>query len=604
MLELIHDETIRYFKETITNATEEQINFASKVTKLLLNDKDTSKVNIVPAPCGFGKSILIRSYMKASVTYAGFNTDPKEYKGNGFVIVTDLFERFNKFDNDPILKESTYLMKYDEQGENFIQQVKEQYNYPILLMSTQKYFKLNNSEREFIFTWKNGERKTVIFDEKPYFYNSIEIDDKFINNIDTEIGDIKETNDKDFMKAEIYSLREYLDREKAILARKSDKSIYIYWRGSRQHLSTDDDRFFKLANKYLPLDTRKNLKIIKYILKNGAIFVNKKNENLKDNRRYFFIIKDNKKEFYLNKDKAKFWIFDATADDGVDVEYNRDYINRIPIKYNKNYKVKIENINISTSKNALRNKDQNKIIQKYIYKNYNIQDFILTHKDYNKLYKNKFKNSSYFNGIKGSNEYKDVTKMAQIGLNRYSDIAYLQIYLSLNFSKYEHMKNNIIESENILNELLEMKSGNFTNIEMNKIMYSKLLVDIEQNIFRTKLRDYSNKDEIKIDLIYNSDTFEKLNEILQNRLNVDVAISTPIEIIENKIDSRKNKKESNSQRIKRWFRENEGRGETSINDILNNCNLTKKQLDKAKEKNSNFKLWLKDRKIKKGIYDV
>ena len=596
----IKELTLDNFTHTIPETTQEQLDFANDITTALINDKDSTKINVVSAPCGFGKSVLIRSYLKANIFHNSFGG---KYKGDGFVIVTDMLDRFLDYENDTGLEGYYYQMRHDK-NENFQRQVIEQQEYPILLMTTQKYFMLNNSERSFIFKWNYGRRNTIIFDEKPLFYTINEIDKKFINDIDNEIDKILETDDKRFLNDEIKYLRDYLENEKGRLSNNSTENVYCYWKGIRENIGTDDKRFIELTDKYLSQESKNKIKVIKDVLENGAVFVNKKTKSATDSRKIFFTVTDNKPEFYLDKDKAKIWVFDATAD--VDVEYQKDYINMIKIKYSKKFKVNIKNIDISTSKNNMRETNNIQILNKYLTKDFDKENaLVVSYKEHINKLGYKFKHRDYFGGMKGTNKYRECTQMAHIGLNRFSDIGYLQIYLALYPEVYQHVQDKLDGSKSILNKLLEMEYGNFTNKRMYRLMYSKLLVDVEQNIFRTKLRNYNNKDRVYIYLFYNSNTYAELNNSLAKRLSInEITSDVPPEILKHKILSRDNEKPSVAQRIVSWFSENEGYGEIKTGDLLKQIGITNNQLCSARRDNISLKNLMDSKKTKRGIYKV
>ncbi len=593
---IVYDLTIQKFKETITDYTDEQLQFAEGMTEKLLLDSDTSKVNVVPANCGLGKSILIRCYIKAHLHYIRENMNGN-YEGEGFVVVTDLLKRFNEFEDEEELEKFYYLMK-NERDENFQEQIQEQNNYPILLMTTQKYFKLKEDERDFIFKWRYGERKTIFFDEKPSFFNVNEIDKDLINAIDSEIGKMFEDEDKNFLNTELIYLRDYLESEWYRLTSQSKGDVICYWKGNRKNLTTDDDRFLKLV-KELSQDNQDKVEALKDVLVDGAIFVNKKTKGASDNRRLFFTVKDNKSAFYLNQDRAKFWVFDATAD--VDVEYHRNYIDMLNIEHKQDYNVNIKNINIGTSRNVMRNNKATKnILNNYIRDNYNANTLLVSYMEYVKNVDTD--NKEYFNNLKGLNVYRHKIKYAQIGLNRFSDIAYLQILLSLNSEIIDCVKQNPNTSDEIFEILLDMEYGNFTHDKMNQIMYSKLLVDIEQNMFRTKLREYSNQDIIKVDLFYNAKTYEQLNILLEKRLNTKITVAVPDIFLEHQIISRDNKELSVAQKIVKWFKNNEGYGEIRTKELLELCEVTNNQFSGAKRDNNSFNNYIKSKQIKRGWY--
>ena len=66
---------------------------------------------------------------------------------------------------------------------DFKMQLQEQFKYPIVLITTQKYFKMNDEERKMLYKWKNGSRSIKIIDEKPYILATTTIDeDAFWNS--------------------------------------------------------------------------------------------------------------------------------------------------------------------------------------------------------------------------------------------------------------------------------------------------------------------------------------------------------------------------------------------------------------------------------------
>ncbi|WP_313757164.1 hypothetical protein [Tissierella sp.] len=603
--EKVYNLTLDYFKEVIPNYTDEQLEFAKDITERLILDKDTSKVNAVPAPCGFGKSVIIRCYLKANIisrTVGGFGASLTTYEGSGFVVITDLLERFNEFEEEKELEGYYYQMDHKNNPDDFPTQIVKQDNYPILLMTTQKYFKLKENERGFIFKWKHGERKTIIFDEQPLFYSITDIDKEFINDIDENIDRMLETEDKDFLTNEVKYLRDYLDNERNRLSSLSEKDIYCYWKGSRLNISTDNERFLKLTDEYLTIENKDRIKILQDILKNGAIFVNKKGKMASDSRRFFFTIKDNKDEFYLSKDRAKFWIFDATAD--IDVEYKRDYIDIIKVVNTKKHNIKLRNFDIGTSRGNMKKKAFVNMLNNYLLENYSENTLIVSYMNNIKNDFNRFKFKNYPGGMKGLNDYSKLTNYVQVGLNRFSDIVYLQIFLSLHPEVLDYIKKNPNKSEEEFNDLLELEGGNFVNDKMNEIMYSKILVDTEQNIFRVKLRDYSNTDTIFIDLIYNATTYEKLNELLEERLGEKAFVGLPEQILEYNILSRENETESIAQKIVRWFSENRGYGEIRTRDLLKVNNISDEQFKNAKKDSKSLVQFMDSKRIKKGIYSV
>ena len=138
-------------------------------------------------------------------------------------------------------------------------------------------------------------------------------------------------------------------------------------------------------------------------------------------------------------------------------------------------------------------------------------------------------------------------------------------------------------------------------------MYHAIMSDIEQNIFRSKLRNPDCNEPIRYLMFFNTDEFKPMIELMQERYkgaNVFVA-DTPTSFLMEKIKIRNSKVETQTQRIIDWLY-SLPKGKTfKTCEMLRELELSQKQFDKIKEKNPSFQKIFKSMKTDKhGIYQV
>ena len=158
---------------------EKQKEFIKKAVELIAKNDESDnedKINAISAPCGFGKSSLL----KGLITWYAQNDESA-------VFITDSIERLNDaYDVDDFTKNN--IFKFE--GEMSFMAVKdEMMDKTIVLISTQKYFNLSKEFREILFKYKYRkeikQRRRVFFDEKPYFYKVSNFGIKELNDIDS-----------------------------------------------------------------------------------------------------------------------------------------------------------------------------------------------------------------------------------------------------------------------------------------------------------------------------------------------------------------------------------------------------------------------------------
>lgn len=614
--ELTYDEFECYIDMCLQNPNEKQLEFFKDMYELITTDKDSKKITCIPARCGIGKSSFIKALMMVC-THGLFYDIRKE--PIGLIVLTDSIQRLESYgdinsDNEnkwiiDFYKEFTDKIIVLKSDEPFKKQLEEQSYKPILLMSTQRYFMLDDDIRELLFTFYNNKkryaRNRVIFDERPYFSEYIDLSIENLNQIDTalKMGLDDTVINKNWAISEFEEFSKYLQN---IMHQKElirDKSIYLFWRNQRKNITCDDEKFFNLIKENRDMAKKYNncyrdLLNFKVLLDEGGIFYCQKKKDGGKYNKGFILLKNNVECFYLGKKKAKFFVFDATCN--IDPVYDLNYVNIVNCdKYNVPLNMKITNVCVPTTKNALCNSKKSSqvmttAIQKYLESKAKLgfkhDMLIVTYQEILKRFSKSFKYYGYFGNMKGYNTFRDKFKMGQIGFNRYTDLAYYLIFCSCNPEAYEILKTKT-EAETIEWFDLLFKNGSDSS-KLREIMYRSIIADFEQNIFRTAIRNYDNTQLVNIWTFCNisSQTYKELFKKLEDRykpLGVTFEYETDaIEIKTEKVKMRcapNDKNSNNTQIVLKWTESQEIGRKFKTADVLKETGLNNQQFQKTKE---------------------
>ena len=634
-----------------------QIQFFKDAFETILNNKDTNKVTCFSPRCGIGKSTFIHTLMHCCIGNSFFE---RRHEPQGLVVITDSIKRLEELSdsnkNKAEVKEQwgEFLKEWDiffekhyseafernvivlKSGESFKEQLIRQHYRPIVLLSTQRYFMLSESVREqlFSFTYKGKpmKRDIVIFDECPQFAETITIDSDNLTRIESALykGLSDEVKDKEFVIREFKAFKDRLldqmdEKEKL----RKDSNVTIYWKDERySSITPNDTLLFKTLHENSEALTKQYNRIMKDMLclqhmaKNGAIFnsVKKKHGNYE---RSFVMVVDNRDYFYLGKDK-KFFVFDATAD--IDPRYDLDYVEVISgEQYNKPLNMQITNVKIPTSKNVLCKGNKTSfttmnVIVSYLKKKLKQctgeqkEFLIVVYSDLLQRFQKEFKHVGYFGNLKGFNDFKDLYRMAHIGMNRFPNMAYFYIYCSCNMDAYENLMTlTEEESLNFFDSLSKNHNKEYQDI-ITQTMLRCMLADFEQNIFRLAIRNYSNTENVYIWTFYNADDslYGKLSEMIEERYERYGVVfeyeDTPEQLLIEKVKDRKppnGKKMTNAQKIIDWCEQQERGTVFKLSTLLSNTGLSNDSFKETKKSNSVVKnMFVEMKTDKQGYYKI
>ncbi|WP_313184786.1 hypothetical protein [Lacrimispora sp.] len=635
------------------NFEDKQLMFFEETFETIIHNKDTSKVTCIADRPGIGKSTFIKSFMHCCIGdffYCG------RHEPQGLVVVTDSIKRLEELSNGEKDRknaekywgevfESFGFSNHYKNFENsvivlrsdtpFMEQLIKQHYKPIVLLSTQRYFMLSESIREqlFSFSYKKQplKRDIVIFDECPYFSETININSVNLTRIESALyeGLSNEVENKDYVIKEFKTFKDrLLDQMDNKENLSEDLNVILYWKDERYSTITPNDTlFFKVITENMePLSKQynailKDLMCLQKIAKDGAIFhsIKKKHGNYE---RSLVMVIDNRDYFYLNQDK-KFFVFDATAD--IDPRYDLDYVEIVDgKKYNIPLNMTITNVKMSTSKNALCNGKKssfnttNAIIEyirnklkHYIGRPKDI--LIVLYSDLIKRFKD-FKYIGYFGNLRGFNDFKDLYNMAYIGMNRFPNMAYFYMYCGSHMEIYQR-----------LSEMTEQESMDFFDgISKNhnkeyqyiitQTMLRCILADFEQNIFRLAIRNYKNTEKVQIWTFYNvdDDLYGELSSMIEDRYkavgtNFEYE-DTPLSLKIDKVKDRKppdGKKMTNAQKIVNWCDSQTTGKLFKLNELLSDTGLNNDSFKDTKKSNQTVRLLFEQMQTdKKGYYRI
>lgn len=166
--------------------SEEQI---TDLIRRVAKDSDhRNDVSVLPMLCGMGKSTAISRIIRQTI-------EAVTATGNGLLVVTDRTDRLHEYMEPWDSELKTYLDKHSDQvlildaDSVAAGALRERENYPVLLMTTQRFFSLSREEvlTEYL-NWANGIRPLVLIDERPEIRTNIDITEAVLGQIKAALG--------------------------------------------------------------------------------------------------------------------------------------------------------------------------------------------------------------------------------------------------------------------------------------------------------------------------------------------------------------------------------------------------------------------------------
>ena len=453
------------------------------IHEVIDNEEHKDDVSVVPLMCGTGKSTAISMMIREVIENLADEEDIFTPRGDGIIIVTDRIKRLGEYlqPRDAELRE--FIKNNMSEicvmtSENYKDKIREQQHYPILLMTTQRYFNLTVEEIETFLRWEHGTRPLVLIDELPQLKVQQAVTIKDITNIglafkqcidDRAAGKKVIVSDWDvitkYISSQLTEGKEILNKIRELAQQRNEESMEtkllqqisgeaFFWKPDRAIFDPCRDdilHFIKVHKDVLDANDekycqKKNMFSIVQTLfdiVNDTVLCVQRTGYYSE--QMIMLMKDN---YPKVKDiSAKVVILDGTAD--VSPEYNMDPYDTVPCEqFQRNLsKMTIHIVNIPTSRSSWqRDRDLRKraldSIEKYVYdripkernpkerspeeKSDEPREAVFSYYFLEDEIKERFPklHRAHFGKIVGENDFREDTNIFQIGINHFPAEAY------------------------------------------------------------------------------------------------------------------------------------------------------------------------------------
>lgn len=604
-------ETIEEYKANIIkncgSIHPKQLEFAEKLIKEFY-EYDGKQIYVNSNRCGMGKSTLLKAFLNNLVNTYCCGDIPREdmLSEYGAIIIHDSLVGLESIANYDGLQDRCYfighnddMMKSDSRID-FKRQLKEQYKYPIILVTTQKYFRMSKNERNILYKWEKGRRHIKIIDEKPYIIQQTTIDQEYLSKIGVALERLHKTEEKRYIitcwryiEEKLFKLKEMYSKYEIMWIKKNEQPLLLTF--------DEDKKFFELLANTAEISSKlyNDIETISRIYSEGCLFQSS-NKKEQDNTRKFILLEDNSSKFDV--DECRCFILDATS------KFDMDYricetLFKVPYAFDDTKEerdIKVMYIPISTSQKTLKaNEKVINAICSWINNRVGDKMFIATcqgkqkppKKSIFEVFNEKItvnKEISYFGNIKGKNDWESYTRMAHIGFNRKSTDVYLQKYIILNGMNYIWNKKEDGDIHAEIQDLIQCENGLPVNEFMKKIMVGDIIADTVQNVMRIKCRHFNNKVICHIYIICSESYYEIVSKVC-DAIGGGIPLKyVPQEITSYKTEARKpnnGKKKTNPQIVKEYIETLSKGTIIKMNDVIIGTELSRNQIKTAIKSN-------------------
>lgn len=536
-----------------------------EIIKQIASDQEhRDDVAVLPLMCGTGKSTAI-SYMIRHII------EQVEETGNGLLIVTDRKDRMS----DYMHPHDEDLARFLEENQRFVtmmthETVEDAYarqNFtPVLMMTTQRYFRLSETEINNFLRWEKGPRPLILIDEKPELKTIVELDER---NISDCISAIRVSNPQHYdWSFGVRTAKEKFDNFVSRLKNElsDQESIYCFWLWYKReemamYQGTFDVGFREITRRRSTINTfgggdyyediYTRIRAIHLMESEKALLCHRKNR-----RNGLFIDELNimLDNYSLVKNvNAKVIILDGTAELTPEYSINPYNFQRIPDAQRQLNHLTIKLIDIPTSKTKLQSsKDYRRYVSDCVglYYSEKIAPFVdndeqwavFTYATFENELSKLFPDSriEHFGNIKGKNDFRKAKHILQVGLNRFPDEIYYLYFLAYHpeqIAQYENMNDafnefdaeddtnpgithtvSLMDSEKIVSqsESIKLQMTDYSG-QTKAIMNNLLLAEIEQNLFRGIIRNSDSEEEFTFHLFVNTQAYRDLIRLMISR---------------------------------------------------------------------------------------
>ena len=558
-------------KNSLSNYSEQQVKFYNDCSRLIFGELIDNNPILIPAKCGFGKTTFLKSMISTVITEVENKRISEEYLPmiitqerledleNLIRAINDetktnyiyLFKGWNKnfkecINNSPPKNLEEHYIKCNKSNCkeyekcSISHQLKKSKEFPIIAITTARLALLNNSidphnslDKYIEFTDKSGntkKRKRIIIDEKPKLLENNLFTRDIIRNLESYVE-----------KYNNYNYSKKFNHEEEIYLKTQLNIISTYLLEIEKETLNEKYKIMELDKSKFTKEFKD--KWIKYLgykhpdFQKLDIFFNNLVLRCRD-KNNFFIIKQNN----FNTCGLKTFIFDGTAEISIEYKSSENDFKYFKIDDYKDYPhLNFHIMKTYVSRQGLENKKD--LITDWIEENFNDKTFVISYKKYEDYFRKRFQSNSniildvdkfpYFGNTKGKNTWSECNKMIQIGWNRHSSDDYLAEFLSLN-PEYASLWLKLYEFEMEITEFFieQMTPDNYGNFSHNEEIYhfvlQNMVVDLEQEVYRTKIREFNTDEEVDVYLFVREKEYEIIKSMIAARFKNCNFIETDI----------------------------------------------------------------------------
>lgn len=484
------------------------------------------QISVMNLMCGSGKSTAIRMKMRQLI---------EENRGEGMIVVTDNLDRMRDYITLPEIEDADEdykaMKEFFDTHRNLITVMTHETlsvdklmepHCPILIMSTQRYTGLSHGEIERYLRWSGGERSLIIVDEKPYFRKEIDITKKVLDVVKDAIDENLPrrgtgSGDRQFLQEKWEDITDCFRRIFEIKADSHDSTGFHYRYIKPNDVISKEDReavMTKAVKHERELNVNRqngtftdNISTIRAVLQmlgEGGLLCQQRRADQSVQTTCHVMLDYYYK--YTDLD-AKVIILDGTADLSMEYRLYGD-LHWVPCEQFRRRldRLHIHLIDMSTGKSKMMNSAHRREVleeSRTFLREHLPADVIPVVFSYNDVrnellskYTDAFgedfteKKFSWFGVIRGTNDFREESHIAQIGLNRYRPASYFLYELALDPGLVKELKKKpYSKHQEIIQKRIDNSVGYTKEAELRE-----LLAELEQNVFRGTIRNSDGKE--------------------------------------------------------------------------------------------------------------
>ena len=590
-------------------------------------DDQTRKdmITVLPLMCGTGKSTALRMKMRQII---------EANNSDGMIVITDNLDRMRDYlrpgDDDREMQEffATHghlitVMTH----ENLSEALETEPMCPILIMSTQRFINLPKERIKGYLTWAFGERSLIVVDEQPYFLTEVTITEKKLDTIESAISaGLPRSNTAGRDRKDLLEnwdvIRRYLKQGlNNIVDKFQEPGTHYTYAKPNWNDEGHFQRIFELLYKYrIDLNTSENRQysdvfvtiraIFQYLTKGALLTIDRKENGAGS---FTLHVQIDHHDQYTGM-AAKVIILDGTADLSVAYELYDDIHFVDCSMYRRDLsKLHVHLITMSTGKTTLRRNPEAKeqvfdAVDSFLQAHTDgVTPVVFSYQETESLLIQHFHhdNYSWFGRIRGTNDFRQRTHIAQIGINLFQPCSYFLYELAKNPELLRQFNPLPYEEiDRIVQERIRDKNG-YAQLVRDR----ELLAELEQNIFRGTIRN-SNPEEYHFYLFLSSYYRDDLIPCIRARyeaLNAEIIEhENPIAAEANPFAHAMSRANSDKlQRIVKFHDHNLAVGqEYTTQDLATGVGLTAVQIQKVRENNEPLDNAMEREKVtgRRGVY--